>query len=92
MMLGGVGNHVGAASGAFLVTVIDRGTRTLRGWLATLNIPIEMLYVRWIIVGVLMLIVLMYRPNGLVPEGPIRTPAYRLFDTANLRWSRWRKY
>jgi branched-chain amino acid transport system permease protein len=92
MMLGGVGNHVGAASGAFLVTVIDRGTRTLRGWLATLNIPIEMLYVRWIIVGVLMLIVLMYRPNGLIPEGPIRTPAYRLFDTANLRWSRWRKY
>jgi len=91
MLLGGVGNHVGAASGALLVTVLDRATRTLRGWLATLNIPIEMLYVRWVIVGILMLIVLMYRPGGLIPEGPIKTPAYRLFGFNGVRWGRWKR-
>ncbi|MEM3031390.1 MAG: branched-chain amino acid ABC transporter permease [Nitrososphaerota archaeon] len=92
MMLGGVGNHWGAVAGALLVTTIDRGTRALRGWLATLNIPIEMLYVRWIIVGIVMLVILMYRSNGLIPEGPIRTPAYRVFGEARLRWARWKKF
>jgi branched-chain amino acid transport system permease protein len=79
LMLGGVGNNLGAVTGSLLVTVIDRGTRALRGWLATFNIPIEMLYVRWIIVGVIMLAVLLYRPNGLLPEGAIKTPAYKVF-------------
>ncbi|MDW8063602.1 MAG: branched-chain amino acid ABC transporter permease [Candidatus Caldarchaeum sp.] len=81
MMLGGVGNHFGAAAGAFVVTLIDRGTRTLRGWVAALNIPLEMVYVRWIIVGVIMLLILLYRPEGMFPEGRVKTPAYEVFKS-----------
>ncbi|MCS7138085.1 MAG: branched-chain amino acid ABC transporter permease [Candidatus Caldarchaeum sp.] len=79
MMLGGVGNHGGAAAGALVVTLIDRGTRTLRGWLATFNFPIELIYLRWVLVGLIMLLILLYRPGGIFPEGRVKTPAYDLF-------------
>lgn len=74
VMLGGVGNHLGAVVGSLAVTLIDRGTRMLRGFLATLSIPLETLYLRWIIVGVLMLLILLYRPAGIFPEKSIKTP------------------
>lgn len=75
MMLGGVGNHFGAVVGALTVTLIDRGTRILRGYLASLAIPLEMLYLRWVIVGLIMLLILLYKPSGLMPERPIKTPS-----------------
>ncbi len=73
VMLGGVGNHLGAVTGSLVVTLIDRGTRVLRVFLANLSIPLETLYLRWIIVGVLMLLILMYRPAGIIPEKSIKT-------------------
>ncbi|MBK8049717.1 MAG: branched-chain amino acid ABC transporter permease [Anaerolineales bacterium] len=72
VVLGGLGNMRGALLGALIVTVLDRFTSIAAIQLNMLGLDLEFNYVRYILFGVILLLMLRYRPQGLLPE-PIRT-------------------
>lgn len=72
VVLGGLGNMRGAVLGALIVTLLDRFTSITAIQLNMLGLNIEFNYVRYILFGLILLIMLRYRPQGLLPE-PART-------------------
>ncbi len=76
VLLGGAANHRGAIVGVLALTLFDRFTQppilTALGiyWSA----PVDLNYVRYIAIGLLLILVLMFRPEGLLPERPVGTP------------------
>ena len=64
---GGTGNNWGALVGAFLVVFFMEGTRFATGWLPSLK-PVQVAAVRELSIGASLLIVLRFRPAGLLPE------------------------
>ncbi|RME60242.1 MAG: hypothetical protein D6790_09635 [Caldilineae bacterium] len=75
-MLGGVGNNRGALLGALIVTVLDRVTAIAAIQLDMLGSSFEFNYVRFILFGVILLIMLRYRREGLLPEPAQTTVAH----------------
>lgn len=74
VILGGMANNKGAILGAGIVTFVDRILTFV-----TPNLGITIItpdYVRWMVVGLLIVLVLMFMPKGLIPEKPIKTPAW----------------
>lgn len=76
MVLGGKANNKGVLLGAMIITLIDRGTTVFALKFQSFATTLELNYVRYIIVGVLMTLIIMYRQQGLIPEEPIKTIAY----------------
>ena len=72
IVLGGLGNSKGALLGALLMTLLDRLTAVAAIQLNLLGTDVEFNYFRYILLGVILLLVLLYRPKGLLPE-PTRT-------------------
>jgi branched-chain amino acid transport system permease protein len=72
IVLGGLGNMRGALLGALLVTILDRVTAVAAIQLNMLGSDIEFNYVRYILFAVILLLMLRYRRQGLLPE-PLRT-------------------
>ncbi|MDQ3248460.1 MAG: branched-chain amino acid ABC transporter permease [Chloroflexota bacterium] len=72
IVLGGLGNNRGALLGALLITVLDRVTAITAIQLNRLGAEWEFNYVRYILFGVILLLMLRFRPQGLLPE-PTRT-------------------
>jgi branched-chain amino acid transport system permease protein len=68
VVLGGVGNNRGVLLGALIVTVLDRLTAILAIQLNSLGLEWEFNYVRYIIFGLILLFMLRFRPQGLLPE------------------------
>ena len=79
VVLGGLGNNRGALLGAALIAVMDRFTQIAAIQLNMSGFPIEFNYVRFILFGVILLLMLRYRPQGLLPESPKTTEAYKVF-------------
>jgi branched-chain amino acid transport system permease protein len=77
VILGGVASHKGVVVGAILMTLLDLMTRPV--FFAMFDIywrpPFDMNYVRYVVMGVIIVLVLMFRPAGLVPERPVETAA-----------------
>ena len=77
VILGGVANNWGVVIGAAFMTLLDFVTRPT--FLVLLGIsarpPFDMNYLRYLTIGLIIVLVLMYRPQGLVPERPVETPA-----------------
>ena len=73
---GGTGNNWGAVAGAFLVVFFMEGTRFATGWLPSLK-PVQIAAVRELSIGASLLIVLRFRPAGLLPERIPRVEAPR---------------
>ncbi|MDP8957870.1 MAG: branched-chain amino acid ABC transporter permease, partial [Actinomycetota bacterium] len=72
MLLGGVGNHVGVLLGALLLVVIREATRFLGlipglGELAARR-PTLLPSLRFVIIGLLLVLVVRFAPNGVIPE------------------------
>lgn len=80
MVLGGVANNTGMFVGALIMTLIDRFTRLAKFQLVMLNLPFDLNYLRYVAVGIIFILVLMYRPKGLVPEKPVKTPAWEVVE------------
>jgi len=78
VIVGGVANNYGTILGALLVTLFDRFTRASFLNIIGVSMPYDITYLRYILIGVLLILVLMFRPQGLIPEGPIRTPGLEL--------------
>ena len=83
VVLGGLGNNRGVLLGAFLVTVLDRVTAVTAIQLDMLGTQFEFNYVRFILFGIILLVMLRYRPQGLLPEPSNTTVAHELFAATN---------
>lgn len=79
MLLGGVGNHWGVLAGALLLVVIREGTRFIGDvpGLAELAAayPSALPSLRFVIIGLLLILVIRYFPRGVVPEIRRHAPA-----------------
>ena len=78
VVLGGVGNNRGALLGALLIAIMDRITQIAAIALNMSGSPIEFNYARFILFGVILLLMLRYRPGGLLPESPLTTNAHEV--------------
>lgn len=80
VILGGVANHRGTVVGAAFMTLVDLVTRPV--FLALLGVDwrpgFDTNYLRYLATGVIVVLVLMFRPNGLLPERPVETAAVRV--------------
>jgi branched-chain amino acid transport system permease protein len=72
IVLGGLGNNKGALLGALIITVLDRVTAISAIQMNMLGSQFEFNYIRYIIFGIILLLMLRYRPQGLLPE-PLHT-------------------
>lgn len=81
VVLGGVGNNRGALLGAFFITVLDRATAILAIQMNMSGISLEFNYIRFILFGVILLLMLRYRPQGLLPESRFTTHAHDIIQT-----------
>jgi branched-chain amino acid transport system permease protein len=76
VVLGGLGSSRGALIGALLITVLDRVTAVTAIQLNRSGIELEFNYARYIFFGLILLLMLRFRPQGLLPETPFTTPAH----------------
>ena len=72
VLVGGPGNNWGALLGAGLIEVFDRGANIIKDYV---KLPIDPSNLQYIIYGVLILLVLFFRPQGLLKETPLKTRA-----------------
>jgi branched-chain amino acid transport system permease protein len=72
VLLGGPANNWGALLGAALVTLFERGANIAKDYLA---LPIDPSNLQYILFGALIIFVLLYRPQGLLKESPVKTRA-----------------
>lgn len=69
-ILGGPASIQGSLIGAFTVVAIQRGMRILKDFLA---VPIDPNNLMFILTGILLILVIMFKPEGIVREGRIKT-------------------
>lgn len=81
VLLGGAGNSTGSLVGAAIWVVIDRGLRTAKDLLPFL--PFTTDYLRFLLTGVIIVLLILYRPNGLIPEKEVRTPAWVILKSSS---------
>jgi branched-chain amino acid transport system permease protein len=68
LMAGGSGNHKGAVFGAFAIWTIWMGTTFLSDQLVPFQFKTQVFYVRYMLVGLLLIAILLFRPQGILPE------------------------
>ncbi|BEP18289.1 branched-chain amino acid ABC transporter permease [Pyrofollis japonicus] len=77
-LLGGAANNVGALIGAAIIAGIEvfLNPSSLLAMGITLpdNVALALPYMKYVLLGVIIVLVLLYRPQGLLPEKPLRTP------------------
>jgi branched-chain amino acid transport system permease protein len=78
VVLGGLGNSKGALLGALLITILNRVTAIVAIQLNALGTELEFNYFRYILLGTILLLILLYRPKGLLPEQTATTEAHSL--------------
>ena len=70
VILGGPANNWGVVLGAALVQLFERGTIIIKDYIA---LPFDPNNVQSILFGILIIIILLYRPSGLLKESKIKT-------------------
>ncbi len=65
MIIGGYGNNVGVLIGVAIVQIIERATRFLKD---VVELPVEDYNLRMIIIGLLLILFLLFKPQGLLKE------------------------
>ncbi|GBD41570.1 hypothetical protein HRbin39_00954 [bacterium HR39] len=69
LIAGGSGNNLGAVLGAFVIWALWSGTQFLAAWLPV-DYAARAGALRVLLVGVLLQVILLWRPEGLLPERP----------------------
>lgn len=80
-MLGGAANNRGVLVGTLIITLLDQllNSSTLDRLGVPVNtLPININYVKYMTIGLIIVLVLMFRPQGLIPEEPLKTPAVEM--------------
>jgi branched-chain amino acid transport system permease protein len=75
VILGGPANNWGALLGAGLVELFDRGANMVKDYV---TLPIDPANLQYILFGALIIVILLYRPQGLLKESQIKTKALKL--------------
>ena len=70
VILGGPANNWGVVLGAVLVQLFERGTTIVKDYIA---LPFDPNNVQSILFGILIIVILLYRPSGLLKESKIKT-------------------
>ncbi|MCX9079323.1 MAG: branched-chain amino acid ABC transporter permease [Candidatus Methanoperedens sp.] len=83
VVLGGLGNSKGALLGALLITILNRVTAIAAIQLNMIGLDLEFNYFRYILLGIILIMVLLYRPKGLLPEPTHTTDAHEALTTQN---------
>jgi len=74
LMLGGSGNNAGAVLGAFIVWAVWSGTAFVAGAMEPVlgaisdDLPSRASYLRWLFVALLLAGIVLFRPQGILPE------------------------
>jgi branched-chain amino acid transport system permease protein len=74
IILGGPANNWGAFLGSILVEFLNRATRIAKDYLVS---PIDPNNLQYILYGLLIIVILIYRPQGLLKEAPLHTKAVK---------------
>jgi branched-chain amino acid transport system permease protein len=75
LLLGGMGNNRGVLLGVFAFVLAKVFLTVYKFELkSTLHLPFEATWLEYILFGVLMLLILYYKPEGLLKERPVLTP------------------
>ncbi|RDV83397.1 branched-chain amino acid ABC transporter permease [Ammonifex thiophilus] len=72
LILGGAGNNWGALLGGVVVELMNRGTRIMKDFI---TLPVDPNNLQFIFFGLLVILILIFRPQGILPEGPVKTAA-----------------
>jgi branched-chain amino acid transport system permease protein len=78
VVLGGKGNPRGALLGTFLIAVLDRFTAIAAIQMNMAGFNLEFNYVRYILFAVILLLMMRYRPQGILPESNYTTEAHEV--------------
>ncbi len=84
IVLGGIANNRGALVGTIVLIGLQRGTQILALLLQQASIAIDsnlLLYLDYMVQAAILLLLILYRPKGLIPEGAVKTVAYGSFDS-----------
>jgi branched-chain amino acid transport system permease protein len=76
VVLGGLGNPKGALLGAFVIAVLDRFTAIAAIQMNMAGFNLEFNFVRFILFAVILLLMMRYRPQGILPEPSYTTDAH----------------
>jgi branched-chain amino acid transport system permease protein len=72
LIIGGIGNNLGAVIGA----VTYMGTTYILDYYKnqlTSLIHVDPTYLEYVIFGLIIILILMFRPQGIIPEKPVKT-------------------
>ena len=70
VMIGGPGNNLGAIVGAFTYLFIEKFVMFVKSYIEA---PFSIVYLAYITLGIILILILMFKPEGMLPERPIRT-------------------
>jgi branched-chain amino acid transport system permease protein len=83
MILGGYANNRGLLLGTLIIILLDRGSLIsgilLQSYYSDLN-PNLIIYGRYMLEAVILLLLLAFRQKGILPQTRVKTKAYSLFD------------
>ncbi len=76
VIIGGAGNNIGATIGAIIFVTL-RELIVFYKYSFEAIVPFDVVWLEYLLMGIALIIVLMYRPEGLLPEKPTRTLSER---------------
>ncbi|WP_048061420.1 branched-chain amino acid ABC transporter permease [Hyperthermus butylicus] len=79
VLVGGVGNNVGSILGAAAMAFIERLSYTVGTNLAAFHGLDWGSYIYYLVYGLAIILAIFFRPYGLLPEKPVRTPAWKVY-------------
>jgi branched-chain amino acid transport system permease protein len=78
ILLGGLANNKGVILGSIILVIIDRGLRFIISSWFIYSLPFDVSYLRGVIFSLLLIIILLFRPKGILPEKPLKTIAIKI--------------
>ncbi|MEM0483815.1 branched-chain amino acid ABC transporter permease [Pyrobaculum aerophilum] len=72
LIIGGTGNNIGALLGVVVYYVIDRVLSLYKEGIRQI-INVDPIFFQYIIFGIIIILVLMFRPQGIISERPVKT-------------------
>ncbi|RLG74164.1 MAG: branched-chain amino acid ABC transporter permease [Thermoprotei archaeon] len=73
IIIGGVGNNIGAALGSFIYVSTERLIMQYKHYIVA---PFDVNYLSYIFFGIVLILILMFKPKGLLPEKPSKTTEF----------------
>jgi len=78
VLIGGIANNFGVVIGAIILSLFERFSQASILKIFGIVAPFDISYLRYMILGLLLIIILLFRPQGLIAEKPVKTPLYNI--------------